>query len=59
MPRARADVSPMSDSPEILDTPKTLHTEVLIAGGGMVGLTLGIALASALMRLKRLWINAK
>ncbi len=29
------------------DSPETLGTEVLIAGGGMVGLTLGIALASA------------
>jgi 2-octaprenyl-6-methoxyphenol hydroxylase len=35
---------------EILETPKTpetLETEVLISGGGMVGLTLGIALAGA------------
>ncbi len=37
----------MSDSPKNLDPPKNLHTEVLIAGGGMVGLTLGIALAGA------------
>ena len=32
---------------ETLETPETLETEVLISGGGMVGLTLGIALAGA------------
>ncbi len=35
------------ETPETLETPEALETEVLISGGGMVGLTLGIALAGA------------
>ncbi len=35
------------ETPMTLETPETLETEVLISGGGMVGLTLGIALAGA------------
>ncbi|MCH6587679.1 MAG: FAD-dependent monooxygenase, partial [Proteobacteria bacterium] len=34
-------------APRPAETPETLETEVLISGGGMVGLTLGIALAGA------------
>ncbi len=49
-PRARADGIAMPDSRDSGAAPRpaeTLETEVLISGGGMVGLTLGIALAGA------------
>ncbi len=46
MPESR-DSSAAPRPAETLETPETLETEVLISGGGMVGLTLGIALAGA------------
>ncbi len=36
-----------AETPPTIEISQTLETEVLIAGGGMVGLTLGIALAGA------------